>query len=50
MDWSGVERDDFIRISYDRIERLVKHGGWDLHLPDNLLRRIDREHALSFLA
>lgn len=26
MDWSGVEREDFIQLSMDRIERMVEHG------------------------
>jgi predicted TIM-barrel fold metal-dependent hydrolase len=26
MDWSGVERDDFARVSIDRLQRLVDHG------------------------
>lgn len=26
MDWSGIERDDFIQLSLDRLERLVEHG------------------------
>jgi predicted TIM-barrel fold metal-dependent hydrolase len=26
MDWSGVEREDFVRVSLDRLERLVEHG------------------------
>ena len=26
MDWTGVERDDFIRVSLDRLERMVEHG------------------------
>jgi hypothetical protein len=26
MDWSGVERSDFIQITKDRLERLAEHG------------------------
>src|ERR1700677_5248091 len=26
MDWSGVERDDFVEVSLDRLQRLVEHG------------------------
>jgi len=26
MDWTGVERDDFIDVSLDRLERMVEHG------------------------
>lgn len=26
MDWSGIERDDFVRVSLDRLERLVEQG------------------------
>jgi len=26
MDWSGIERNDFIQLSLDRLERLVEHG------------------------
>jgi predicted TIM-barrel fold metal-dependent hydrolase len=26
MDWSGVERDDFVQLTLDRLERLVEHG------------------------
>jgi predicted TIM-barrel fold metal-dependent hydrolase len=26
MDWTGVDRDDFIQVSKDRLERLVEHG------------------------
>jgi predicted TIM-barrel fold metal-dependent hydrolase len=26
MDWSGIERADFIQLSMDRLERLVEHG------------------------
>jgi predicted TIM-barrel fold metal-dependent hydrolase len=26
MDWTGVERDDFVSVSIDRLERLVEHG------------------------
>lgn len=26
MDWSGIERGDFVRLSLDRLERLVEHG------------------------
>lgn len=26
MDWSGVERSDFVQLSLDRLERLVEHG------------------------
>lgn len=26
MDWSGIERSDFIQLSFDRLERLVEHG------------------------
>ena len=26
MDWSGVERSDFVELSLDRLERLVEHG------------------------
>ena len=26
MDWSGVERDDFVQVTLDRLERLVEHG------------------------
>jgi predicted TIM-barrel fold metal-dependent hydrolase len=26
MDWSGVERNDFVQVTFDRLERLVEHG------------------------
>jgi predicted TIM-barrel fold metal-dependent hydrolase len=26
MDWSGIERSDFIQLSLDRLDRLVEHG------------------------
>lgn len=26
MDWTGVERDDFVNVSIDRLEHLVEHG------------------------
>lgn len=26
MDWTGVERDDFVQVTIDRLERLVEHG------------------------
>jgi len=26
MDWAGVEREDFVRLSLDRLERLAEHG------------------------
>jgi predicted TIM-barrel fold metal-dependent hydrolase len=26
MDWSGIERSDFVQLSMDRLERLVEHG------------------------
>ena len=26
MDWSGVENDDFVQTTFDRLERLVDHG------------------------
>ena len=26
MDWSGVDRDDFVEVTLDRLERLVAHG------------------------
>src|ERR1700760_3262898 len=26
MDWSGVEKDDFVQVTFDRLERLVDHG------------------------
>jgi predicted TIM-barrel fold metal-dependent hydrolase len=26
MDWEGVERSDFVRVSLDRLERLAEHG------------------------
>jgi predicted TIM-barrel fold metal-dependent hydrolase len=32
MDWSGLERPDFFRISVDRLERLVEHGACGLKL------------------
>jgi hypothetical protein len=26
MDWNGIERDDFIQLSIDRLQRMVEHG------------------------
>jgi len=26
MDWSGLERDDFVQTTFDRLERLAEHG------------------------
>ena len=26
MDWSDVERDDFVKVTLDRLEKLVEHG------------------------
>jgi predicted TIM-barrel fold metal-dependent hydrolase len=53
MDWNGVERDDFIEITMDRIERLMEHGargikfwkdfGLTLRGEDGKLLRIDDE-------
>jgi predicted TIM-barrel fold metal-dependent hydrolase len=53
MDWSGVERDDFVQVTLDRLERLVEHGArgikfWkDLGLTvrekDGNLLRVDDE-------
>lgn len=53
MDWTGVERSDFVAVTLDRLERLVEHGAvglkfWkDLGLKvrdaDGTLLRIDDE-------
>ena len=32
MDWSGVERDDFFRVSVDRLEEMVEHGACGLKM------------------
>ncbi len=32
MDWSGIDRPDFFRISIDRLERLVEHGACGLKM------------------
>jgi predicted TIM-barrel fold metal-dependent hydrolase len=36
MDWSGVERDDFIQLTLDRLERLVEHGAKGIKFWKNL--------------
>ncbi len=36
MDWSGVERDDFIAVTLDRLERLVEHGAQGIKFWKNL--------------
>ena len=53
MDWSGVERTDFIAVTLDRLERLLEHGivgikfwkdlGLTLKDSDGTLLRIDDE-------
>jgi predicted TIM-barrel fold metal-dependent hydrolase len=53
MDWSGVERKDFIQVTLDRIHRLVEHGicgikfwkdfGLTVRGADGRLLRIDDE-------
>jgi predicted TIM-barrel fold metal-dependent hydrolase len=57
MDWSGVERDDFVEVTLDRIHRLVEHGacgikfwkdfGLSVHGADGELLRIDDERFAS---
>ena len=32
MDWTGIERDDFIQLSLDRLKRLVEHGACGLKM------------------
>ena len=32
MDWSGIERPDFFRLSVDRLEKLVEHGACGLKM------------------
>jgi predicted TIM-barrel fold metal-dependent hydrolase len=47
MDWSGIERDDFIPITLDRIERQVEHGAIGLKFWKDLgLSVRDRSGAL----
>jgi predicted TIM-barrel fold metal-dependent hydrolase len=36
MDWSGVERDDFIQITLDRLEKLVERGAKGIKFWKNL--------------
>jgi predicted TIM-barrel fold metal-dependent hydrolase len=36
MDWSGVEGDDFVDLSLDRLERLVEHGAKGIKFWKNL--------------
>jgi predicted TIM-barrel fold metal-dependent hydrolase len=36
MDWSDVERDDFIKVTLDRLERLVEHGAKGIKFWKNL--------------
>ena len=53
MDWSGVERGDFVPVTLDRIHRLVEHGacgikfwkdfGLSVRSADGALLRIDDE-------
>ncbi len=53
MDWSGVERSDFVQVTRDRLHRLVEHGtigikfwkdfGLTLRDSDGQLLRIDDE-------
>jgi predicted TIM-barrel fold metal-dependent hydrolase len=53
MNWSGVERDDFVQVTMDRLRRLVDHGacgikfwkdlGLTLRDTDGSLLRIDDE-------
>jgi predicted TIM-barrel fold metal-dependent hydrolase len=53
MDWSGIERDDFVQLTIDRLHRLIEHGacgikfwkdfGLTLRGGDGELLRIDDE-------
>jgi predicted TIM-barrel fold metal-dependent hydrolase len=36
MDWSGVEKDDFVQVTFDRLERLVEHGAKGIKFWKNL--------------
>ena len=36
MDWSGVEGDDFVDLTLDRLERLVEHGAKGIKFWKNL--------------
>ncbi len=36
MDWSGVERDDFVEVTLGRLERLVEHGAQGIKFWKNL--------------
>ena len=36
MDWSGVEKDDFVQATFDRLERLVEHGAKGIKFWKNL--------------
>lgn len=36
MDWSGVEKDDFVQTTFDRLERLVDHGAKGIKFWKNL--------------
>jgi predicted TIM-barrel fold metal-dependent hydrolase len=36
MDWSGVEQDDFVQVTLDRLERLVEHGAKGIKFWKNL--------------
>jgi hypothetical protein len=47
MDWSGVERDDFIQITLDRLEKLVERGAKGIKFWKNLgLSERDRSGEL----
>jgi predicted TIM-barrel fold metal-dependent hydrolase len=36
MDWSGVEKNDFVQVTFDRLERLVEHGAKGIKFWKNL--------------
>ncbi len=36
MDWTGVEKDDFVEKTFDRLERLVEHGARGIKFWKNL--------------
>lgn len=47
MDWSGLERDDFVQVTLDRLERLVEHGAKGIKFWKDLgLSVRDREGSL----
>src|SRR5277367_1660111 len=48
MDWSGVEKGDFIQTTFDRLERLVDHGAKGIKFWKNLGLSV-RDHTGNLL-